>query len=78
MADYPLYRVQVDLDNGVSFSAEFGPLPGLPGGLDDEIAATAARAIRDFGWAQVPVTPPASSAVVTLTRQDVANTAIGL
>jgi hypothetical protein len=78
MPDYPQYQIAVQLDNGMSFTAQFGPLPGLPQDVEDALAAAASAAIRDFGWSALPVVPQVTSAVVTLTRQGVASTGIVL
>ena len=78
MADYPQYHIVVQLDNGMSFTATFGPLPGLPLIIEDELAAVAAAAIRDYDWAALTVEPPVSSVIVTLTRENVVDTGIAL
>jgi hypothetical protein len=79
MAGSTQYTIAVQLDNGMSFSVVFGPLPGLPVELEDALAAAASRAVRDFGWSSIQgVTPQPTSATATLTRTDTVDTAVPL
>lgn len=77
--DYPQYLVNVSLDNGVSFQSWISATSGLPQALEDQLAIAAAEAIRDFDWSGVTeLSPPATSATVTISRQDVTNTDVPL
>jgi hypothetical protein len=76
--DYPLYQMTATLDNGMTFTVMFGPAPGLPVDIEDALAAAAGRAIRDFDWSALPVSPPATSATVAITRLNITDTQVPL
>lgn len=78
VGDFPQYQISILLDNGVSFQSWITAATGLPRRLEDALAVVAANAIKNFDWSAVPMNPPATSATVTLTRQDIANIEIPL
>lgn len=76
--DYPQYTITIALSNGMSITTWFGAAIGLPTAVEDQLAAAAAKALQNFNWSSLPLNPVATSAAVTLVRQDVAVTDIPL
>ena len=76
LTDYPQYRIDVTLDNGMTFQSWISATSGLPQALEDELAASAASAIKAYDWASFQISPPATSATVILTREDITSTVI--
>ena len=79
MNNYPYYNLAITLDNGMNFAVQFGPAPGLPPDLEDDLAVCAANAIQNYNWTAVTgITPPITSATVVLSRVDIASTGVPL
>lgn len=67
-ADYPVYRADVALSNGQSFSYLMVFNSGLPGNADDACVMACARAIKGMDWGTPAGNPAGTTASVTLTR----------
>ena len=68
-ADYPVYRADVVLSNGQSFSYLMVFNSGLPQAADDQCVLACARTIKGMDWG-TPAGNPAGTVAssVTLTR----------
>jgi hypothetical protein len=67
--DYPVYKVDVTLSTGQSFSYFMVFNSGLPGNADDLAVMACARTIRNADWSAAPGMPAGTTATaVTVTR----------
>jgi len=67
--DYPVYKVDVGLSTGQSFSYFMVFNSGLPGNADDLAVTACARAIKNADWGAAPGMPAGATATtVTVTR----------
>jgi hypothetical protein len=68
-ADYPLYRVDVGLSTGQSFSYIMVFNSGLPQAADDAAVMACAQRIKTLDWGSVAGNPAGTTATsVTVTR----------
>lgn len=67
--DYPVYKVDVALSTGQTFSYFMVFNSGLPGNADDQAVMACARAIKNADWGAVQQMPAGTTATaVTVTR----------
>jgi hypothetical protein len=68
-ADYPVYRVDVDLSTGQSFSYAMIFNSGLPAQADDAAVMACATTLKNLDWGTVAGNPPGTTATaVRVTR----------
>jgi hypothetical protein len=61
-ADYPIYRVDVSLSNGQSFSYYMVFNSGLPQTADDNTVMECAKTIKRMDWGAPAGNPPGTTA----------------
>jgi hypothetical protein len=73
-ADYPLYRVDVTLSNGQTFTYQMVFNSGLPQSADDNCVMECAKTIKHMDWGTPAGNPPGTTATSVIVTRGIEQT----